>query len=91
MSKDRSTPVNDETILRAMVKVSANGGTIADVATETGMKLASLNQRVQTLRKGGLELPTLKRRPTSGEKRKKDFGSLQMLLTNIKDESQAQS
>lgn len=86
MTKERNEPVSDEVILRAVVAASTADQTIADVAVATGMKIASLNQRLQSLRKGGVQLPTLKRRPTSGEKRRKDYGSLTALLTKIQSE-----
>jgi transposase-like protein len=89
MAKDRNEPVSDEVILRAVVAASTADQTIADVAVATGMKITSLNQRLQSLRKGGLKLPALKRRPTSGEKRRKDYGSLTTLLTQIQSEAES--
>jgi len=85
MTVERNATVSDETILRAFLDAHQNGGTIASVAAATGMKLGSLNHRVQMLRKN-LDLPQLKRRPTSGENRRKDVSALQTLYANLKAE-----
>lgn len=89
MSTERNASVSDETILRAFLDAHKNGGTIASVAAATGMKLGSLNHRVQMLRKNGLELPQLTRRPTSGENRRKDVVALKELYANLQAEFQA--
>jgi len=78
--------VSDEVLLRAFLTAARDGGTIADVANATGMKLPSLNSRIGLLRKAGLVLPSLKRRESTRASRVKDTAKLANLFESLKSE-----
>lgn len=82
----RNKPVSDREIISAVLIAAKQGQTIADVAETTGMKLASLNQRCQSLRKLGIELPKLARRPVLGVARRKNPAELRELFAELSQE-----
>jgi hypothetical protein len=86
MSVERKKPVSDREIIVAVLTAYKNGQNIGTVADNIGMKLGSLNQRIQAMRKLGVELPKLERRPVSGVGRRKNAVELRELFATLSAE-----